>query len=85
MSIESLEKQDDYGCYLISYGRALLSDPKISVVVSVYNEEKYLTECIESLLKQSYGKFELIIVDDGSCDQSYSIIKTFVSKDHRIV
>ena len=42
----------------------------ISVILPVYNAEKYLGNCIESILDQSYRKFELIIINDGSTDKS---------------
>ncbi len=55
--------------------------PKISVVMSVYNGEKYLKEAVESILNQSLKDFEFIIIDDGSTDKSLSIIKEFQNKD----
>lgn len=54
----------------------------ISVIMTAYNEEKYITEAIESILAQTYENFELIIVDDGSTDSTPTIIKQF--KDSRI-
>lgn len=56
--------------------------PLVSVILPVYNGEKYLDEAIKSILSQSYKRFELIIIDDGSKDKSLSIIKRF--KDSRI-
>ena len=57
--------------------------PKISVVMSVFNTEKYLTEAIESILNQTFTDFEFIIIDDGSTDKSAEIIKSY--EDPRIV
>lgn len=57
--------------------------PLISVVVPVYNVEKYVKECIESILEQSFKNFELIIVNDGSTDNSLNRVLEF--KDDRIV
>ena len=57
---------------------------KISVVIPVYNTAKYLPECLESALNQTYENFELILVDDGSVDQSGKICDTFAKKDQRI-
>jgi glycosyltransferase involved in cell wall biosynthesis len=55
---------------------------KISVIMSVYNGEKYLKEAIESILSQTFTDFEFIIVDDGSTDSSLAIIKSY--NDERI-
>src|SRR5690625_1938973 len=55
---------------------------KISALMSVYNEEKYIKETILSILQQTYENFELIIVDDGSTDETVSIVESF--KDPRI-
>lgn len=58
--------------------------PKISVIMPVYNAEKYLNRSIESILNQSFQDFELIIVNDGSTDSSASICQEFANKDSRI-
>lgn len=57
---------------------------RISVIVPVYNVEKYLKECIESILSQTYKDFELILVDDGSTDSSGKICDYYMGKDDRI-
>ena len=56
----------------------------ISVIVPVYNVEKYLSRCIESILRQTYPYFELILVDDGSPDKSGKICDKYAKKDERI-
>lgn len=56
----------------------------ISVLMPVYNAEEYLSEAIESILNQTYDKFELLIFDDGSKDGSLDIIKKYAGKDRRI-
>ena len=56
--------------------------PKISVVMAVYNSEKYLSKAIESILEQSFTDFEFIIINDDSTDKSEEIIKSY--KDSRI-
>lgn len=56
----------------------------ISVIVPIYNAEKYLRECIESILAQTYTDWELILVDDGSTDSSGSIADSYASTDPRI-
>lgn len=57
---------------------------KISIIVPIYNSEKYLSECIESILKQTYTNIEVILVDDGSTDQSSSICKKYENIDSRV-
>ena len=56
---------------------------KISVVMTVYNEENYLKAAIESILNQTFKDFEFIIIDDGSTDKSSKIIESY--KDPRII
>ena len=56
---------------------------KFSIIIPVYNVEKYLRQCLDSLQKQVYENFEVIIVNDGSPDQSQVIIDEFVQKDAR--
>ena len=57
---------------------------KISVVIPVYNTEKYLRQCVESVLNQTYIDLQVILVDDGSKDKSVSIIESYARKDSRI-
>ena len=54
--------------------------PKISVIIPCYNQEKYIAEAIESVLAQTFESFEIIVVNDGSKDQSLEIIKSYTSK-----
>lgn len=58
---------------------------QISVLMPVYNGRKYLEQSIESILSQTFKKFEFIIVDDGSTDNSWKIIKKYAAIDKRIV
>ncbi|HFU4058901.1 TPA: glycosyltransferase family 2 protein [Streptococcus suis] len=58
--------------------------PKVSIIVPVYNTEKYIGECIESILKQTLTDIELILIDDCSTDQSLTIIKNYADKDQRV-
>ena len=58
--------------------------PRVSVVMSVYNGEKYLGEAIESILNQTFSDFEFIIIDDGSLDTSRAILRDYALQDARI-
>ena len=57
---------------------------KISIIVPVYNVEKELTKCVNSLLNQTYKNIQIILVNDGSTDRSGKICEEFYAKDHRI-
>ena len=59
--------------------------PFISVIMSCYNSSEWLAESIQSILKQTYQDFEFIIVDDGSTDNSVSIMESFAKIDPRII
>lgn len=54
---------------------------KISIIVPVYNSEKYLRQCIESILNQTYKNIEVILIDDGSTDDSAQIIDELALKN----
>ena len=58
--------------------------PTISVIVPVYNVEKYLRHCIDSILTQSFTDFELLLIDDGSPDRCGQICDEYAKKDNRI-
>ena len=51
--------------------------PKISIIIPVYNSEKYLNKCLDSVFSQSFKDFEIIIVNDGSPDNSQAIIDSY--------
>lgn len=57
----------------------------VSVIVSCYNQAQYLSECLESVIRQTYNNWECIIVNDGSTDDSEKIIQRYTSKDSRFV
>ena len=57
----------------------------ISIIVPIYNSEKYLAECIESITKQTYKNIELILINDGSADNSQEICEEYAKKDNRII
>ena len=59
-------------------------NPKISIIVPVYNTEKYLNQCIESLMNQTFHSFEILIINDGSQDGSLELIRKYANIDSRI-
>jgi len=59
--------------------------PKVSVCIPVYNREDYISEAIDSVLRQSYTNFELLITDNCSTDKTAEIVKEYASSDSRIV
>ena len=59
-------------------------EEKISVIVPLYNAEKYMNRCIESIIKQSYKNLEIILINDGSKDNTEKILKKYEAKDSRI-
>lgn len=58
--------------------------PKVAIIVPIYNVEKYLKDCLDSLINQTYKNLEIILVDDGSTDKSTDIAKAYFEKDYRI-
>lgn len=59
--------------------------PKVSIIVPVYNVEKYLRKCIDSLINQTLNDIEIICINDGSTDKSLKILKEYKNKDSRII
>ncbi|MDT6668970.1 glycosyltransferase, partial [Enterococcus faecium] len=57
---------------------------RISIIVPVYNVEKYLKKCVDSILGQTFTDFELLLIDDGSTDNSGSICDELAKTDNRI-
>lgn len=61
-----------------------MKNPEISIIMPVYNSEKYLGKCIDSVLSQSFSNFELLLIDDGSTDRSPKVCEEYAKKDSRI-
>lgn len=61
-----------------------MKTPLVSVVMPVYNAEKYVSDAIESILQQTFTDFELIVINDGSTDNSAKILKNYADQDNRI-
>ena len=59
--------------------------PKISIIIPVYNVEKYLRECLDSVINQTLNDIEIICIDDGSTDSSSIILEEYARKDQRII
>ena len=62
----------------------MMNTPKISILVPVYNVEKYLQRCVDSVLAQDFTNWEMILVDDGSPDRCPQMCDAFTAKDTRI-
>ena len=58
--------------------------PRISVIIPVYNAEKFLRHCLDTLLAQTFKDFEVILIDDGSRDRSSNICDAYAYKDTRV-
>lgn len=61
-----------------------MEQPEISVIITVYNQEKYIGKCIRSVTGQTFENFEIILVNDGSTDKSLTICQKYAQKDQRI-
>ena len=60
-------------------------NPLVSIIVPVYNNEKYLRQCLDSITNQTFKDIEIILVDDGSTDNSASICEEYAKEDSRVV
>lgn len=70
--------------FLFNIDFLVMENKLVSIIVSVYNGERYIEECIESVLNQDYKNIELILVDDGSFDSSNVILDKYSLKDKRV-
>ena len=65
--------------------RKMNMEYKVSIIIPIYNEELYLEQCLESVYSQTYSNLEIILINDGSTDQSGEICKCFMKKDPRVI
>ena len=63
----------------------MINNPKVSVIIPVYNVEKYLRECLDSVLNQTLTDIEIICINDGSTDNSLQILEEYAAKDKRFI
>lgn len=56
----------------------------VSVIVPVYNVQAYLDRCVQSIVDQTYSNLEILLIDDGSTDESYRLMQNWAEKDKRI-
>lgn len=61
------------------------SCPCVGIIVPIYNVEPYLRECLDSVVNQTYQNLQIVLVDDGSTDESFAIAKEYFERDERIV
>lgn len=61
-----------------------MEEPLVSIIIPIYNAEKYLSECIKTVLDQTYTNIEVLLIDDGSTDNSFEICKEFERGDKRV-
>jgi chlorobactene glucosyltransferase len=69
------------------YNRAFFAKndaPLVSILIPARNEEKNISRCLKMILKQDYPNFEVIVLDDNSCDRTYEIVEEFSKKDQRV-
>ena len=57
---------------------------KISIIIPVYNSEKFINKCLDSIINQTYKNIEIICINDGSTDNSLNILKKYKKEDNRI-
>ena len=74
-----------YEKFLIIFFEYFFAKPKISIVIPIFNSEKYLFACLNSIINQTLKSIEIICINDGSTDNSSNILKYFYNLDNRII
>ena len=62
-----------------------MQNPEISIIIPIYNCEKYLSRCLDSIINQTFTNIEIICINDGSTDSSLKILQDYKTKDPRII
>lgn len=84
LNLITQQLSDNLGSFELIKSKNFIDIPTISVVMSVYNGGRYLGDSVASILKQTYKNFEVIIINDGSTDESLDILTEYLRKDNRI-
>ena len=63
----------------------ILNIPRLSVIIPIFNDERFLVPCLNSVISQSLKNIEIICIDDGSNDESLNIVKNYSESDKRII
>ena len=82
ITVKNAEGDPDTKATII-HQNSIVYEPKVSVIIPVYNTEAYLRECLDSVVNQTLKEIEIICVDDGSTDSSLEILKEYANKDNR--
>lgn len=83
--IDNYQWQDTIAGYVNAYERALFNfNDVVSVIIPCYNLGRFLPQCLDSVLSQTYANLEVVVVDDASTDNSWEIIKQYAQQDNRI-
>lgn len=83
-TVDKIEEDENCEKEELVVAKKVKYDAKISVIIPVYNVEKYLKQCLDSVITQTYTNLEIICVDDGSTDHSIDILRFYEKKDSRI-
>ena len=62
-----------------------MENRKVSIIIPIYNVERYLKKCLDSVVRQTYSNLEIILVNDGSTDDSKKIAEKYIQDDERII
>lgn len=81
----SCKRRYENTCIVKKAGKIMINDSLVSVIIPVYNVEKYLRRCVKSVMEQTYSNIEIILINDGSTDRSGEICCELEKEDERIV